>query len=168
MTESSIMQLKVTLKNVKPDTWRRVLVPTSIRYDQLHAIIQVLFGWTNSHLHSFSPVDDPAIEYGIVMQDLDVGDEMLDESENFAYPDLEKGNVMYIYDFGASWTHQIELEKMITMKAFLQAKHHQLPVVLAGRGPERIEATGDRGSAFNAQKINGLFGEFAGSWDEAY
>ncbi len=35
MTESSIMQLRVTLKDVKPDTWRRVLVPTSIRYDQL-------------------------------------------------------------------------------------------------------------------------------------
>lgn len=168
MTESSMMQLRVTLENVKPDTWRRVVVPTSIRYDQLHAIIQVLFGWTNSHLHSFSPVDDPTTEYGIVMPDLDVSDKMLDESENFAYPDLEKGNVTYIYDFGASWTHQIELEKMITMKAFLQAKHHQLPVVLAGKGPERIEATGDRGSAFAPQKINGLFGEFAGSWDEAY
>lgn len=168
MTESSIMQLRVTLKDVKPDTWRRVLVPTSIRYDQLHAIIQVLFGWTNSHLHSFSPINDPSTEYGMVMPDLDMGDNMLNESENFAYPDLEKGNVIYTYDFGASWTHQIELEKMITMKAFIQAGHHQLPVVVAGRGPERIEATGDRGRAFNARNIDGLFAEFAGSWDEAY
>ena len=168
MIESSIMQLRVTLSDVKPGTWRRVLVPTSIRYDQLHAIIQVLFGWTNSHLHSFSPVKDPTTEYGIIMPDLDMGEGMLNETEFFVYPDLEKGGVTYIYDFGASWTHQIELEKMVTMKAFIKAKQHQLPVVLAGRGPERIEDTGSRGRAFNGETINALFAEFAGSWDEAF
>ncbi len=106
------------------------------------AIIQVLFGWTNSHLHSFSPVNDPSTEYGMVMPDFDMGDNMLNESENFVYPDLEKGNVIYTYDFGASWTHQIELEKMITMKAFIQAGHHQLPVVVAGRGQNESKQRG--------------------------
>ncbi|WP_252904460.1 hypothetical protein [Secundilactobacillus silagei] len=57
---------------------------------------------------------------------------------------------------------------MVTMKSFIKAKQHQLPVVLAGRGPERIEETGSRGRSFNGETINALFAEFAGSWDEAF
>jgi len=54
MTASkNIYQLKVTLDDSKPPIWRRLLVPGNINLFELHAIIQLSMGWTNSHLHMF-------------------------------------------------------------------------------------------------------------------
>ena len=49
-----IVELKITLKSSKPPIWRRVLVPDTFTLGDLHAVIQVAMGWTNSHLHSFT------------------------------------------------------------------------------------------------------------------
>ncbi|MTV81497.1 plasmid pRiA4b ORF-3 family protein [Secundilactobacillus folii] len=173
MAETGIMQLKITLQHVKPSTWRRVLVPTSIRYDQLHAVIQMLFGWTNSHLHSFAPTQLPAgqpyFEYGLVDPELDSSESTLDETEHFPYLDLEKGNLNYTYDFGEDWSHKIVLEKMVTMQEFVEADHKQIPVVLAGRGPERMEDMQDEvGEAYNTNDLNDYLAELSDGWGEVY
>ena len=47
----SIYQIKVTLNDSKPRIWRRVLAPDTITLHQLHTILQIVMGWTNSHLH---------------------------------------------------------------------------------------------------------------------
>jgi Plasmid pRiA4b ORF-3-like protein len=52
----STFQLKITLENIRPSIWRRVLVPGSIRLAKLHDIFQAAMGWTNSHLHCCRPV----------------------------------------------------------------------------------------------------------------
>lgn len=176
MAETSIMQLKITLRHVTPPTWRRILVPTSIRYDQLHAIIQMLFGWTNSHLHDFVPTqrsaNQPYVAYGMVSPDLDSPEVTLDETKHFPYLELEKGNLNYIYDFGDDWEHKIELEKMITMREFVKAGHLQIPVVLAGRGANRMEDMGSDetavGERFNRQDLNLELAEFSDGWGEIY
>ncbi len=49
-----IYQLKVTLKGSKPPIWRRILVPSDMRLGKLHQILQVVMGWTDSHLHQLS------------------------------------------------------------------------------------------------------------------
>ena len=49
----SIYQLKVTLAGVRPPVWRRLRVPSAINLKKLHQILQVAFGWTDSHLHEF-------------------------------------------------------------------------------------------------------------------
>ena len=49
----SIYQIKVTLNDSRPPIWRRFLVPDSISLHQLHTILQIVMGWTNSHLHQF-------------------------------------------------------------------------------------------------------------------
>ena len=46
-------QLKITLDNVKPTIWRRVLVPSTIRLPHLHIVIQEVMGWENYHLYAF-------------------------------------------------------------------------------------------------------------------
>ena len=43
-------QLKITVKGAKPLIWRRILVPSDIRLDRLHMVIQVAMGWRNCHL----------------------------------------------------------------------------------------------------------------------
>src|SRR5438477_11305185 len=51
--ECRVYQLKVTLSDVRPAVWRRLLVLGDTRLDGLHWILQVAMPWTNSHLHEF-------------------------------------------------------------------------------------------------------------------
>ncbi|GAF92417.1 unnamed protein product, partial [marine sediment metagenome] len=53
MNKTSIMNLRITLKNTKPPIWRRVAVTSDITLRQLHEVIQIVMGWTDSHLHQF-------------------------------------------------------------------------------------------------------------------
>ena len=54
MNEDILMYyLGVTLRERKPPIWRRFRVPTSLTLVQLHDILQVVMGWTDSHLHRF-------------------------------------------------------------------------------------------------------------------
>jgi Plasmid pRiA4b ORF-3-like protein len=46
-------QLTITLADIQPPIWRRVLVPGVLTLDQLHHLIQQLMGWINAHLHEF-------------------------------------------------------------------------------------------------------------------
>ncbi len=48
-----IHTLRITLRDSKPPIWRRVAVPSDITFGQLHEVIQIAMGWTNSHLHQF-------------------------------------------------------------------------------------------------------------------
>ena len=47
------IQLRVALKNAKPPVWRSVQLPLTATLGDLHAAIQVLFGWDGDHLHVF-------------------------------------------------------------------------------------------------------------------
>ena len=55
MSESSrtVYTLRITLNGSKPPIWRRVAVPSDIVLGELHDVIQIAMGWTDSHLHQF-------------------------------------------------------------------------------------------------------------------
>lgn len=42
--------IKVTIMEIEPPVWRRLLVPENITFSKLHRIIQASFGWQNYHL----------------------------------------------------------------------------------------------------------------------
>ena len=48
-------ELKVTLREVRPPVWRRVKVRSDITLEDLHRVLQVVMGWTDSHMHAFRP-----------------------------------------------------------------------------------------------------------------
>ncbi|HEX3426339.1 MAG TPA: plasmid pRiA4b ORF-3 family protein [Acidimicrobiales bacterium] len=48
-----ILQLHVSLAEVKPVVWRRLLVPGSVRLAKLHRMLQAAMGWEDYHLHCF-------------------------------------------------------------------------------------------------------------------
>ena len=50
---TTAVRIKVTLKDVKPEVMRRLVVPVTLRLDRLHLTLQAAFGWTNSHLFEF-------------------------------------------------------------------------------------------------------------------
>lgn len=127
MTEA--LTLKVTLKRLTPRTWRRLVVRTDTTYAQLHVILQIAFGWDNSHLHSFTPAWNRRLAYepAEYMDD----DTFSKDSHGVAiYPDLQKGSINYTYDFGEDWQHIIVLEKVG------EAKH--VPTCLTGRGHDEM------------------------------
>jgi len=51
-------QFLVTLNYVKPKVWRRIVVPATLDFYDLHSVIQTSIGWTNSHLFNFT-IEDP-------------------------------------------------------------------------------------------------------------
>lgn len=50
---SVVYQLKVILRGISPQIWRRVLVPADLTLYGLHRVIQIAFGWEDYHLHAF-------------------------------------------------------------------------------------------------------------------
>lgn len=106
-----IYQLKVTLRDSHPPIWRRLQVPGKINLNQLHWVIQVAMGWTNSHLHQFI-IDG---EYYSEPSPFDY-EPVVDERKFklCKIVPLEKYRFIYEYDFGDSWEHLILVEKILS------------------------------------------------------
>jgi len=107
----SIYQLKITLKYIRPPIWRRIEVPADITLDELHLILQAVMGWTNSHLHQFKV---GKTYYGAPSIDEFSDLNLKDESKAHLHKILSKPRqkLIYEYDFGDGWEHEILLEKI--------------------------------------------------------
>ncbi len=109
-----IYQLKISLNGIKPQIWRRVLVPADISLLELHRVIQNAFEWGDYHIHQFFPTALPRI--------LDLYIETEDPAE-LAKIEMKlplskcmtsvKNKMKYNYDFGDDWEHTIALEKIV-------------------------------------------------------
>jgi len=93
--------LKIQLLDIEPAIWRRFVVPASID------VIQIVMGWTDSHLHEFTIGNKRYTEYpeskedGLVCGRYRLGDLIKQKGRTFSY----------LYDFGDSWEHEIVLEE---------------------------------------------------------
>jgi hypothetical protein len=119
-----VFQLRVTLDDVTPPVWRRVLVPAGYTLDRLHRVIQYAMGWQDCHLHSFE-ID--GVQYGEPDPDSDLA--MLDELDYRLDDVAGPGTRMrYTYDFGDWWEHEVVVEEI--RAADPQARY---PVCIAGQ-----------------------------------
>lgn len=48
------LQIKITLKGIKPEIWRRFVIKDSISFNYFHKIIQKVMGWDNHHMFQFA------------------------------------------------------------------------------------------------------------------
>ena len=104
--QDDVFQLKITLQGSKPAIWRRVEVGGDSTLADLHDVIQIAMGWQGEHLHGFEVAGK---RYGPDADDPRAGDEgrarlgaLLREGAFFSYE----------YDFGDSWEHRVEVEKV--------------------------------------------------------
>lgn len=111
-------QFKITLVDVKPAVWRRLIVPADFTLHDLHQIIQTAMGWSNSHLYCFYKDD---IMYSAPYAEDD--DDWLDnedvDSRTILLRDIfstESDKIEYNYDFGDDWEHRVLLEKILPLK----------------------------------------------------
>lgn len=96
------LRLKATMRDVVPRVTRTVDVPESITLDELHDVLQVALGWTDSHLHRF---ETETAHYSYPFEDWDE-DEVDERGVRLtALPP----RFAYIYDFGDDWHHDIEV-----------------------------------------------------------
>ena len=49
----SILRLTAVLEDVTPCVSRTLMVPSDLRLDRLHLVLQAAMGWENQHLYSF-------------------------------------------------------------------------------------------------------------------
>ncbi|OGQ71207.1 MAG: hypothetical protein A2W73_08795 [Deltaproteobacteria bacterium RIFCSPLOWO2_12_55_13] len=106
-----IYQLKITLKESRPPIWRRFQVRSDVTLAKLHRIIQEVMGWFDGHLHQFIV---GRIYYGV--PDPDDLSETRDErkvrlDQILSVPGRK---IVYEYDFGDGWEHEIVLEKILS------------------------------------------------------
>ena len=146
-----IYQFKITMKDISPSIWRRIVVPGSYTFWDLHVAIQDVMGWTTSHLHSFRrtinrnnyvTIETPSEEFVD-----DFGPEPLPErKEKIAnWFSKELKTFIYTYDFGDDWEHEIKLEKILPANEKIK-----YPLCLSG---ERACPPEDCGGAYGYDEL---------------
>jgi pRiA4b ORF-3-like protein len=104
--EDRFYLLRVSLVGSEPDIWRRFVVPAEITLDRLHDVIQVVMGWTDSHLHQFE------IGKKVYTENPEFKEDGLDENGRVLVDLIkQKGRTFgYEYDFGDGWKHKVTIE----------------------------------------------------------
>lgn len=90
------------------------MVPSNVNLGEFHLILQIVLGWTDSHLHQFI---SGRTTYGTSVDEFGGDLEMEGEEETqYKLSQLlkrEKDSLNYEYDFGDGWEHKIVLEKIL-------------------------------------------------------
>ena len=104
------VELVVTLRDVDPPVWRRLVVPEKATLRDLHRLLRGAMGWQNSHLSMFE-LDGRS--YGEVDEMDELGD-----PRSVTVGSLPDGTVLrYDYDFGDGWEHDVRVAAHRTAEA---------------------------------------------------
>ena len=120
--DTPIYQLKVTLLQSHIPIWRRFLVRQDVSLGDLHHVLQAVMGWEESHLHMFAT---KTAQYGPADFELDCEDE--DRTSLDQVFTRVRQKMVYEYDFGDGWTHEILFEKRLPEEGGIK-----VPVCLEG------------------------------------
>ncbi|KAL8792430.1 MAG: hypothetical protein Q9195_004963 [Heterodermia aff. obscurata] len=142
-----------------PRVTRLLSVPPDLTFDRLHGVLQVAFGWTNSHLHRFEITDSRDGSWGSARLLLlspnpsaligDLGPDC-DESkwtlaDVYEKPEWkDRAQIEYEYDMGDSWHHVLALLGRATPGTHAQfgAPDDAKVVCLSGQGHPVAEDCG--------------------------
>lgn len=143
----NIYQLKISIKGAKPPIWRRVFVDQESSFEELHNIIQNIFNWRDYHLYAFEGkraiyVNREEVEENMYSHKEEVPSDIYSLEAELKN---EKDKIVYTYDFGDDWEHEIVLEKILP-----KDENVSYPLCTAGRRAGPIE---DSGGIYNYLQI---------------
>ena len=108
---TTVHRVKVSLYGAKPPVWRRLEIPGAMPLSLVHAVLQIAFDWHDYHLHVFETVCG---QFGSPAQDDDWAERQDEATATLAQvAGAERAKVVYSYDFGDDWRHDIVVEKII-------------------------------------------------------
>lgn len=159
-----ILRLRISI-DTNPEIWRLIEVDAALTLADLHDVIQIAFGWRDTHLHEFAEHDPEARSMPLVGRASrlwrlphpdDMHDEwfeMLDESDHAIGDVIDSlaGPLRYHYDFGDSWWHRIDLIEDIE-------DDPGAPPAIVIRG-ERRGPLDDSGGPFGYDELLGVLAE---------
>lgn len=97
------LRLRVTMREVVPRVERVIDVPAAITLDELHEVLQVAIGWTDSHLHQFRTQDTV---YAVPFEDWGEDREVNERGVRLS---TLPTRFAYAYDLGDNWQHDVEV-----------------------------------------------------------
>ena len=99
-TPPNVYQCRVVVQGISSLIWRRLLICSDMSLATLHATLQVVFGWSDVHLHDFR-IHGKA--YGCAR----LGGPYFDDAPRqvlLAAPRLHRGeHLTYVYNFIDHW-----------------------------------------------------------------
>jgi len=113
------VRLRVSINEIEPAIWRRLVVPSEWNLEQLHLVIQAAFNWWNYHLHEF---DVGGLRYGDAVEAAEasaVGDPQVFDERDVRLRDFRSAGTTftYLYDFGDGWNHTVEIEELLFLES---------------------------------------------------
>ncbi len=105
-----VYQIKVVLRGVSPMVWRRILLRSDQTIADLHYSLQIVMGWSDSHLNRFHIHGK---DYGVAHEG---GIWFDDNPEKVQLADFGfrlRERFLYDYDFYDLWQHDVRLEKVL-------------------------------------------------------
>lgn len=135
------LELMVSLDLEAYTAERRIIVPADMELSKLHTVLQKIFSWKNYHLYDFSILDEKKEK---IMLRLVPNEEDLHHDDQAV---LMKGRTLseffplydqmiYIYDMGDYWQHDIQLVRVI------EEYNEELPYLLEAKGQTPPEDVG--------------------------
>jgi len=117
-----IYQLRVMLLEIEPPVWRRFQLRGTSTLATLHAILQDVMGWTNSHLYFFEIGEEDYEEPGPEAEGANARKTQLGQLG------LRPGDRFdYLYDRGDNWRHEVLVEAVLS-----PVRDRDYPVCLDG------------------------------------
>lgn len=114
--------------STNPTITRLLSLPPSLTFDKLHHVLQISFGWTNSHMHDFnvSLVDDEKINpmgprpclsiypnpdnMPVDLRENSKAESEVNLADVYEKPEWkDRAEIEYEYDHGDGWNHQLAL-----------------------------------------------------------
>jgi hypothetical protein len=96
---------------------RRIIVPAEISFFNLHEVLQKIFKWKDYHLYKFETYNSKGKRKDVLVpyeEDLEYcRDAMLMEGHTLSEFFPENKSMIYTYDFGDNWEHEIKFVREI-------------------------------------------------------
>jgi hypothetical protein len=129
-----IHQFRISVKNLYPPIWRRLLVNEFTTLADFHYILQIIMSWSDTHLHCFNirgkefgTYHDGGLAFDDDPKKILLADFNFYVSERFTYE----------YNFSDDWELEIRLEKSLP-----QNKKQIYPTCIAGERAGPLEDCG--------------------------